>query len=95
MQNEMPKRKTPERKCIGCNGKFPKNQLIRILRSPEGNISLDFTGKKSGRGAYICKKAACLKKAKKSGRIKSSLECEIPETIYAALEEELNANGNG
>jgi predicted RNA-binding protein YlxR (DUF448 family) len=59
------------------------------VRTPEGEIVLDSTGKKSGRGAYICKNAACLKKARKARRLESSLECSIPEEVYNRLEEEL------
>ena len=56
-------KKVPTRRCTGCGEHFPKNTLIRVLRTPDGEIILDLTGKKSGRGAYICKKAQCLKKA--------------------------------
>ena len=61
-------KKLPERKCLGCMVSFPKSSLIRVVRSPEGEITLDTTGKKSGRGAYICKRAECLKKAVKRKR---------------------------
>ena len=83
------KRKTPIRKCTGCGEHFAKNELIRVLRTPEGEICIDFHGKKSGRGAYICKNPACLKKARKSRRIESSLECAISEELYEKMEEEL------
>ena len=82
-------RKVPVRRCSGCNQHFPKNELIRVLRTPEGEIHLDLTGKKSGRGAYICKSAACLKKARKSRRIDSSLDCSIPDEVYDRMEEEI------
>ena len=82
-------KKTPERKCTGCQGHFPKNSLIRVLRTPEGEIVLDITGKKSGRGAYICKNASCLKKARKARRLETSLECNIPDEIFDRMEEEL------
>ena len=82
-------RKTPTRRCTGCGEHFPKNTLIRILRTPEGEVILDLTGKKSGRGAYICKNAACLKKARKTRRIETSLECHISDEIYEKMEEEL------
>lgn len=85
----LPKKKIPERKCVGCQISFPKKDLIRVVRSPEGIISIDFTGKKSGRGAYICKNETCFKKAKKSGILKRALECEIDETIYEELEKEI------
>lgn len=83
-------KKQPIRRCAGCGERFPKNTLIRVLRTPEGEITLDLTGKKSGRGAYICKSASCLKKARKSGRIDSSLECRVPDEIYEKMEEELS-----
>ena len=76
---------------MGCNERFPKNALLRVVRDPEGNVTLDFTGKKSGRGAYICKNVACLKKAQKTKRLSRVLECEIPDEVFAAMEEELNA----
>ena len=82
-------KKTPERRCVGCQGTFPKKDLLRVLRSPEGEISIDFTGKKSGRGAYLCKNEACFKKARKSGIIRRALECEISEEIYDELEKEV------
>ena len=84
-----PIRKVPTRRCTGCGEHFPKNTLIRVLRTPEGEILLDLTGKKSGRGAYICKNATCLKKARKSRRIETSLECSISEELYEKMEEEL------
>ena len=83
-------KKIPERRCVGCAGHFPKNSLIRILRTPEGEIILDESGKKSGRGAYICKSAACLAKARKARRLESSLECSIPAEVYDRLSEDLS-----
>ena len=83
-------KKIPERKCLGCNEHFPKSALVRILRTPTGDIALDTTGKMSGRGAYICKSAACLKKARKASRLERALECRIPDEIYARLEGELD-----
>ena len=85
----VPKKKIPERKCVGCQNSFPKKDLIRVVRSPEGVISIDFTVKKSVRGAYICKNDACFKKAKKTGIHKRSLECEITDEIYDELEREI------
>ncbi len=82
-------RKIPERQCLGCNEHKPKVTLIRVVRSPEGAVSLDLTGKKSGRGAYICRNLTCLKKARKSGRIAHNLACEITPEVYDALEAEL------
>ncbi len=88
MQTEA-KKKVPTRRCTGCGEHFPKNTLIRVLRTPEGEIILDLTGKKSGRGAYICRSTACLKKARKAKRLETSLECPIPEEVYDRMEEEL------
>ena len=83
-------RKTPVRRCTGCGEHFPKNALIRVVRTPAGEVLLDLTGKSSGRGAYICKSAACLKKARKSKRIETSLECTISEEVYDRMEEEIS-----
>lgn len=82
-------KKPPERMCAGCAQHFPKKDLIRVVRSPEGEISLDTTGKKPGRGAYLCPKAECMKKARKARRIERSLACQIPDAVYDAMEEEL------
>lgn len=82
-------RKTPVRRCSGCGEHFPKNELIRVLRTPDGEIVLDLTGKRSGRGAYVCKNAKCFKKARKSRRFEISLDCPIPEAVYDRMEEEI------
>lgn len=82
-------KKTPERKCLGCMQSFPKTSLIRVVRSPEGEVTLDRTGKKSGRGAYICPETDCLKKAIKAKRLEKALECSIPEDVLAGLEKEI------
>jgi predicted RNA-binding protein YlxR (DUF448 family) len=79
----------PERKCVGCNERRPKNELVRVLRTPEGEIGVDRTGKKSGRGAYLCRNTACFAKAIKARRLQTALECEIPDNIIAAIEKEL------
>ena len=71
---------------------FPKPTLLRVVRAPDGSVSLDFTGKKSGRGAYVCRNVQCFKKARKAKRFERSLECEIPEEVYDALERELSEN---
>ncbi len=88
---EQKKKKIPERQCMGCNEKRPKPELLRVVRDPEGAVSLDFTGKKSGRGAYICKNVACLRKAQKTKRLSRVLECDIPDEVFAAMEAELDA----
>ncbi|MFA5561418.1 MAG: YlxR family protein [Eubacteriales bacterium] len=79
----------PERRCTGCGNRFPKNTLIRVVRSPEGSVSLDGTGKKSGRGAYLCRNPKCLQKAKKGNRLQAALDCVVSEEIYATLEAQL------
>ena len=85
-------KKIPERKCVGCGEKKPKKDLIRVLRTPEGQIVLDRTGKMSGRGAYLCPSVNCLKKAVKQRRIETSLEVSIPAEIFEAIEKELAEN---
>ena len=85
-------RKIPMRQCRGCNEHKPKSELLRVVRSPEGEISLDFTGKKNGRGAYLCRKVACLKKARKANRLERELGVAIPEEVYESLERELEAH---
>ena len=89
---EQPKKvkKIPMRQCMGCNEHKPKNELLRVIRTPEGEIVLDFTGKRSGRGAYICKSKACLARARKSHRIDRTLECTVPEEVYDRMERELD-----
>ena len=88
MENKKVK-KIPIRKCIGCMESFPKKELIRVVRTPEGEVCVDLTGKKSGRGAYICKSQSCLKKAIKSKRIQTNLEIELTEEITETLTKEL------
>ena len=88
---EQKKKKIPERQCLGCGERHPKPELLRVVRDPEGQISLDFTGKKSGRGAYICKSISCLKQARRKRSIARTLECEIPEEVYEALEAQFHA----
>lgn len=82
------------RQCLGCREMKPKKELIRVVRSPEGNISLDFKGKASGRGAYVCPNPQCLKKAIKAKALERAFSAQIPEEIYCALEKEMEA-GNG
>lgn len=84
-------RKLPTRRCVGCGEHFPKNTLIRVVRSPEGVISLDFVGKASGRGAYICKSAECLAKARKAHRLEAAFETRIEAAVYDALEAKLSS----
>lgn len=84
----MPK-KTPMRRCCGCMEMKPKTGLVRVVRSPEGDISLDLTGKKPGRGAYLCKNAECLQKARKARRIEREFSMAVPAEIYDRMEADL------
>ena len=86
----MPK-KIPLRQCLGCREMKPKKELVRVVRSPEGVISLDFHGKAPGRGAYLCPNPACLEKAKKSRALSRAFDAQIPDTLYDALAERLEA----
>ena len=88
----MKAKKAVIRKCVGCGEFFEKKSLIRVVRSPEGIVSLDFNGKKSGRGAYLCHSVSCLKKAIKSKRLERNLDCIIPQEVYDKLEGELISN---
>lgn len=86
----MANKKIPLRKCVGCNEMKTKNELIRILKTPEEEIILDTTGRKNGRGAYICMNPECLKLAQKNKGIERSLKLNIPDTIYENLEKEMD-----
>lgn len=86
----MPK-KIPMRQCTGCREMKPKREMIRVVKSPENEISLDFKGKAQGRGAYVCRNADCLKKAIKSKALEKSLDISIPDDIYAQLKEQMEA----
>lgn len=87
----MKNRKIPLRQCVGCREMKPKRDLIRVVRSPEGEISLDFKGKMPGRGAYICHDRACLDRAKKSKALGRALDAEIPEEVYGRLAQQMEA----
>ena len=82
-------RKVPLRKCIGCNTSKDKRELIRVVRNAEGEISIDTTGKKPGRGAYICNDINCLKLARKGKKLDKAFDVAISDEIYARLEQEL------
>ena len=84
----------PLRQCLGCREQKPKKELIRVVRSPEGVVSLDFRGKAPGRGAYLCRDSACLKKAVKSRALERSLSVPIPEEVWTRLLAEMEA-GDG
>lgn len=86
----MPK-KIPIRQCLGCREHKPKPELTRVVRSPEGELSLDFRGKKPGRGAYVCPRPECLKKCRKSRALERALESPFPDEVWEALEEQMKA----
>jgi hypothetical protein len=82
-------KRVPIRMCCGCGENFPKRDMVRIVKSPEGEISLDVTGKKSGRGAYICQKVECLEKAQKSRRLERAFSSKVSQEVYEVLKDEL------
>ena len=88
-------RKIPQRQCLGCREMKNKKDLIRVVRSPEGEISLDFKGKKPGRGAYVCPEAGCLAKAKKSRALERAFSTQIPAEVYELLEAQMREETNG
>ena len=85
----MKTKKLPLRKCTGCGEMFDKRTLVRVVKSPEGEISLDLTGKKAGRGAYVCKSAECLKKARKKKAFERAFSVQIDSAIYDEMEKEI------
>ena len=85
-------KKIPMRMCLGCGEMKPKKELIRIVKTAEGEISLDKTGKKNGRGAYICASAECLKLARKAKKLEKSFQCRIDDEVYDSMERELDDN---
>ncbi len=84
-------KKIPMRQCLGCREMKPKRELIRVVRSPEGEIGLDFKGKAPGRGAYICSSPDCLKKAIKTKALERAFSAQIPSEVYDKLNEEMEA----
>ena len=86
----MPK-KIPVRQCLGCREHKPKPELIRVVRSPEGEVSLDFKGKKPGRGAYVCPDPTCLQKARKSRALERAFSAPLPDEVWEQLEEQMKA----
>ncbi len=85
----MQTKKVPIRRCVGCGEGKPKKELVRVVKSPEGDISLDTTGRKPGRGAYLCPDPACLAKARKAKRLERAFEQPIPPDVYENLEEQI------
>ena len=88
----MQNRKVPMRKCTGCGEMKNKRELVRVVKNKEGEVSLDLTGKKAGRGAYVCKSLACLQKARKTRGFERALSCQIPAEVYDRMEQELSEN---
>ena len=84
-------KKIPQRQCMGCRERKAKRELIRIVRGTDGNVSVDFSGKLNGRGAYICPDPECLRKAQKAKSLERSLETPIPEQVYERLIKEVEA----
>lgn len=96
----MTTKKIPMRKCLGCGEMFPKKELVRVVKTRTGEengvetytVSLDKTGKASGRGAYICKKVRCLEIAAKAKRFQRALECQIPEEVFTKMAAEIESD---
>ena len=99
----MVKKKIPLRKCTGCGEMKPKKELIRVVKSPDikndegevtapGEISLDLTGKKSGRGAYVCRSIKCFEAARKARRFERAFSCQIPDSVYDTMKGELTTD---
>ena len=86
-------KKIPMRQCLGCRTMHPKRELIRAVRSPAGEITLDFKGKAPGRGAYLCGRPECLKKARKSRAIERALSVAVPDAVYEQLEQQMEQEG--
>lgn len=85
-------KKIPMRQCLGCREMKPKRELIRAVKSPDGEVSFDFKGKMPGRGAYLCPNGECLKKAMKSKALERAFSTQIPTEIYDALEKQMEAD---
>lgn len=85
----MKTKKVPLRMCTGCAEMFDKRTLVRVVKSPEGEVSLDLTGKKPGRGAYVCKNPDCLKKARKRKAFERAFQMQISEEVFNTMEEEM------
>ena len=88
-------KKIPQRQCMGCRERKAKKELIRVVRQTDGVVSLDFSGKLNGRGAYLCPDVACLAKARKAKSLERSLETEIPKEVYDRLAKEMEGNVRG
>ena len=91
----MQQRKIPLWRCTGCNEQKPKKELVRVVRSPQGEIALDRVGKMPGRGAYLCPSAQCLAKARKAKRLERALDAQIPPEVYERIEQEIEGAQSG
>ncbi|WP_294496130.1 YlxR family protein [uncultured Gemmiger sp.] len=87
----MQQRKIPVRRCVGCNAQKPKKELVRVVRSPDGTVSVDPTGKKAGRGAYLCPNTTCLAKARKAKRLQNAFGVPVPDEVFERLTAEIQA----
>ena len=88
-------KKIPQRQCRGCRERKPKREMLRVVRGTDGAVSLDFSGKVNGRGAYVCPDAECLKKAQKSRALERCLETSVPQDVYDRMIREMEANVRG
>ena len=88
-------KKIPQRQCMGCRERKAKRDMIRVVRTTQGTVTLDFGGKLNGRGAYVCPDPECLKKAQRSKALDRSLEVTIPEEVYQRLAKEMETAANG
>lgn len=90
-KQQKPQKKQPIRRCVGCNAQKTKRELVRVVRTPQGEVTVDATGKLAGRGAYLCPNAACLTKARKAKRLENAFGVEIPPALYEQLAAQLAA----
>ena len=90
----MQKKKIPMRQCVGCREMKPKRELLRVVRSPEGEIALDFRGRTPGRGAYVCPDSACLARAKKSRALERAFGISVPDEVYDQLSRQLEEHAD-
>lgn len=88
-------KKIPQRQCMGCRERKPKREMLRVVRGTDGTVSLDFSGKVNGRGAYVCPDAECLKKAQKARALERCLETAVPQDVYDRMIREMEANVRG
>lgn len=95
MKQDLSRKKTPERTCLGCRKTKNKSELVRVVRSPDGKVLLDRTGRMNGRGAYLCRSGECVERALSSGALARALKAEIPPGTAAALRNEILSRTSG